>query len=258
MILDYLKIDDNRSKIIFLLCMVILIVIPVYWFFFVPPAMDLQEINQGTFNASGYFAPGGYFSLEIDLDKESIQGYHNGMLSIIPNITGARNGTIWQPMEFRVDQWPGSKEEIKYSSNMPLNTRMVLNIKKVDIPSQSELKGQTIPLYIKYQVNYPVQTINTEVLGGTVTNPGIKTETVERTIHIPLDNKMITPRDLEAINMNESWKKAFSLVIWIIDLIFILFIYTKFEVIDNIKASFTRNIKRVRERLVELFKNIKV
>lgn len=247
--LPFKEISDVRLLIVFLLCIGFLIAVPVYWFFFVPPAVELQEISQDPFYASGYFAPGGYFNLELDLGRESIQGFHNGALNIIPNMTNSRNGTIWQPIELRIDQWPGSKEAIKYDSNSPLNKKMVLKINRIDIPEQTELKGQTIPLYIKYHVNYPVQTLSTEVLGGTATNFGFKTEYIERTIYIKLDNRIITQRDLEAINMNESWKKVLSLVLWVVDFLFILFFYTDFKVIDDIKTKFTSTLGKLSKRI---------
>ncbi len=247
--IKYLKIKDIRSLIIFLLCIGILIGIPVYWFVLVPPALELQEINQSSYSASGYFAPGGYFNLEINLDKESIQGLHNGQLNIVPNITNSQNVSLWEPIEMRVDQWPGSKSEIKYSSSDPINQKMILIINKIDIPNGTELKGKTVPITVKYYVNYPVQTGLTEVLGGTITNFDVKTEVIQKTISVKLTNQVITQKDLDVIVMNESWKKIISLVIWIFDLLFLLLVFAEFEVIKNFKTNSLNLLKRFFKRI---------
>lgn len=233
----YLKIKDIKSLIIFILCVGILIGIPVYWFVLVPPALEPQEINQSSYSATGYFAPGGYFKLGIDLDKESIQGLHNGELSILPHIINQQNESLWQPMYLRVDQWPGSKSEIKYSSNDPINQGMVLTINKINIPSITELKGTTVPITIKYFINYPVQTGLTEVLGGTINNFDVKTEVIEKNISVKLDNQIITQKDRDIIVTNEPWKKIVSMVIWVIDLLILLLAFTDFKVIENFKAN---------------------
>ena len=250
--IKYLKIKDTRSLIIFLLCIGLLIGIPLYWFFLVPPALELQEINQSSYSVAGYLAPGGYFNLEINLGKESIQGYHNGELKIVPNITDAQNVSLWNPIEMRVDQWPGSKNEIKYSSNSPINKDMVLIIDKIDIPNNTALKGQTVPLTVKYSMNYPIQTGVTEILGGSITNFNMKTENFEKNISIKLNNQVITPKELEAINMNESWKKTLSLVIWIIDLLFFILFCTEFKVIENFKTNTLNLLKNLINRLKKL------
>ncbi|MCE5214471.1 MAG: hypothetical protein LLF83_07120 [Methanobacterium sp.] len=237
--LPFKEINNVKTLAVFILCIGILIVIPVYWFFLVPPAMELQEIHQDSYTATGYLAPGGYLNLEIDLGEESIQGYHNGAVNVLPNTTITQNGTIWPPQDLRVDQWPGSKEEIKYSSNGPLNKEMYLNI-KVDIPNQTSLKGQTIPLNIRYDFNYPFQTGLTEVLGGTATNFETRTEVFQKTIQLKLNNEVMTQKDLEVISMNETWKKVLSVIIWIIDLLFLIFVFTDFEMVDKIKDKFKR------------------
>ena len=156
--------------------------------------MELQEINQGSYTATGYLSPGGYLNLEIDLKDESIQGYHNGLVNILPNTTITQNGAIWPPEDSRIDQWPGSKEEIKYSSNGPLNKEMYLKI-KINIPNQTNLKGQTIPINIRYDFNYPYQTEVTEVLGGTATNFETRTGVFQKTISLKLNNEVIRERD---------------------------------------------------------------
>lgn len=74
--------------------------------------------------------------------------------------------SLWQPTDTRVDEWPGTKSEIKYSSNDPINKRMVLTIDRINIPNSTELKGKTVPITIDYSVNYPVQMGLTEVLWG--------------------------------------------------------------------------------------------
>jgi hypothetical protein len=246
--LPFKEINNLRTLAIFIICIVILIAVPVYWFFFVPPAMELQEINQGPFTATGYMAPGGYFNLELDLGKESIQGYHTGELNIVPNTTISQNGTIWQPEELRVDQWPGSKEKIKYASNNPLNKEMFLNI-KINIPQQANLKGQTIPLNIKYYVNYPIQTGVTEVLGGTATNFEVKSDVIEKTVPIKLENKIITQKDMDIVTMNESWKKILSALIWLFDLIILIFFFTDFKIIETIKSKFKSFFARLYQKI---------
>lgn len=233
----------------------LLIGIPVYWFLLVPPALELQEINQTSYTASGYFAPGGYFNMKINLGKESILGYHNGALNIVPNITNPQNVSLWQPTEKRVDQWPGSKSEIKYSSNEPINQPMILIIDKIEIPNSTELRGKDVPVTIKYSMNYPVQTGLTEVLGGTITNFGLNTEIFEKNITVKLKNQVITPRDLEVISMNETWKKILSLIIWIFTLLFIILAYTKFEFINNFKTKSRNLLKKV---VIELRKILKI
>lgn len=250
----HLKIKDTRSLIIFIICMALLIGIPIYWFLLVPPALEVEEINQSTYSASGYFAPGGYFTIKINLGKESILGYHNGALNIIPNITSTENVSLWQPTDERVDQWPGSKSEIKYSSSDPINQPMILTINKVEIPNSTELKGKTVPVTIKYSVNYPVQTDLTEVLGGTITNFEVNTDYFEKNITMKLDNQVITQRDLEVIGMNEPWKKILSLVIWIFDLLFILLIFSKFEFIDNFKINIRNLFKKIVTRVRQILK----
>jgi len=65
------NINNLPSLAVLIIYLAILIVIPVYWFFIVPSALELQEIYQDSFNASGYFAPGAYFNLTIDMDAES-------------------------------------------------------------------------------------------------------------------------------------------------------------------------------------------
>ena len=247
--LKYLKIKDVRSLVIFLLCMGILIGIPLYWFVLVPPALELQEINQSTYTESGYLAPGGYFKLELNLGKESIRGYHNGVLNIVPNITNAQNESLWQPVDERVDQWPGSKTEIKYSSSDPINKKIILTIDKINIPNSTELKGKTVPVTIKYYANYPVQTDLTEIIGGTITNFGVNTEVFEKNITIKLGNQVITQRDLEVIEMNELWKKILSLVIWIIDLLAILLVFTTFQFITNFKANVRNSLDKIIKRI---------
>jgi hypothetical protein len=250
----HLKIKDTRSLIIFIICMGLLIGIPIYWFLLVPPALELQEINQSSYTASGYFAPGGYFSVKVNLGKESILGYHNGALNIIPNITNPQNESLWQPTEKRVDQWPGSKSEIKYSSSDPITRHMILIINLVEIPNSTELKGKTVPITIKYSVNYPVQTGLTEVLGGSITNFGVNTEYYERNITVNLNNQVITPRDIEIISMNETWKKILSLVIWIFALLFILLVYTKFDFINNFKTKSRNLLKKVKLQIRKILK----
>jgi hypothetical protein len=251
----FLKIKDTWHLIIFILCMVLLIGIPVYWFLLVPPALELQDVNQSSYTASGYFAPGGYFSLNINLGKDSILGYHNGALNIIPNITNPQNQSLWQPTDERVDQWPGSKTEIKYSSSEPINQPMILQIDKVEIPNSTELKGKTVPITIKYSANYPVQTGLTEVFGGSITNFEVNTEYFEKNITVKLENQVITPRDLEVIGMNEIWKKVLSLIIWIFDLLFILLVFTKFEFITNFKTNSRNLIKKI---VITIRKNLKI
>ncbi len=235
--LPFKEINNIKTLAAFILCIGILIAIPVYWFLLVPPAMELQEINQGSYTATGYLSPGGYLNLEIDLKDESIQGYHNGLVNILPNTTITQNGAIWPPEDSRIDQWPGSKEEIKYSSNGPLNKEMYLKI-KINIPNQTNLKGQTIPINIRYDFNYPYQTEVTEVLGGTATNFETRTGVFQKTISLKLNNEVITPDDLAVINMNESWKKILSGIIWIIDLLILIFVFTNFEVVEKIKTKF--------------------
>lgn len=250
--IKYLKVKDIKSLIIFLFCIGLLIGIPFYWFFLVPPAPELQEINQSSYSVSGYLAPGGYFNLQINLGEQSIQGYHNGELNLIFNITNTQNVSLWNPTDTRVDQWPGSKSEIKYSSNSPINKNMVLIIDKINIPNETGLKGQTVPLNIKYSVNYPAQTDQTEILGGTITNFDMKTDYIEKNISIKLNNQMITQKQLDAINMNESWKKTLSLVIWIIDLLFFMFFCTEIKVIENFKTNSRNLIKKVIDRFKKL------
>ncbi len=241
----YLKIEDIKSLIIFILCVGILISIPVYWFILVPPALELKEIDQNSFTATGYFAPGGYFNVELDLGKDSIQGLHNGALFIAPNITNSQNESLWQPTDMRVDQWPGTKQEIKYSSNDPINKRMVLTIDRINIPNNTELKGKTVPITIEYSVNYPAQMGLTEVLGGTITNFDIKTEVIEKNISVTLGNQVITQRDMDIIAMNESWKKIASLVIWIVTLLILLLMFTTFKFVENFKKNTLNLFKKV-------------
>ena len=252
----YLKIDDLRSLMIFIICMGILIGIPIYWSVFVPPALESQKIDQSPYTITGYFAPGGYFKLDINLAKESIQGYHNGALKVMPNITNSQNESLWEPLEMRVDEWPGSKTEIKYSTNDPINQNMYLSIEKIDIPNSTELKGKTVPITVKYSANYPVQTELTEIIGGTITKFGVKTEIFERNITVKLDNKVITSRDLEAINMNELWKKELSIVIWIIDFLIILLGFTKLIVVEKFNRKVGLFAKRILIVVDRLFKKI--
>jgi len=80
--------------------------------------------------------------------------------------THSQNMSLWQPTDTRVDEWPGTKSEIKYSSNDPINKRTVLNINRINIPNSTKLKGKTVPITIEYTVNYPVQMGLTEVLWG--------------------------------------------------------------------------------------------
>jgi hypothetical protein len=241
----HLKIDDARSLIAFILCVGILVGIPVYWFVLVPPALEIQEIHQGPFTATGYFAPGGYFNVQLNLDKDSIQGLHNGALFIAPHITNSQNVSLWQPTDTRVDQWPGTKSEIKYSSSDPINKRMFLTIDRINIPNSTELKGKTVPITIQYSVNYPVQIGLTEVLGGTITNFDVKTEVIERNLTIKLGNKVITSRDKEIIVANELWKKIVSLVVWIISLLIILLVFTTFKFVENFKRKCQDLFKRI-------------
>ncbi|HTX61276.1 MAG TPA: hypothetical protein VMC48_03130 [Methanobacterium sp.] len=248
----YLKIDDIRSLIIFIICMGILIGIPVYWFVFVPSPLESKEINQSSYTATGYFAPGGYFKLEMNLGKESILGYHNGLLNVAPNITTSQNESLWQPVEMRVDEWPGSKTEIKYSSNNPINQEMILTVDRIDIPNSTELKGKTVPITVKYTANYPSQNEITEILGGTITNFDLNTEVFEQNITVKLDNRVITSRDLEVIGMNESWKKELSLIIWIIDFLIILLVFTKLIVVEKFNSKVRHLVKRILERLKKL------
>ena len=245
----FIKIANVRSLIIFILCVGLLIGIPFYWFFLVPPALELQEINQSSYSASGYFAPGGYFYLKMSLGKQSIQGYNNGELNIIPNITTSQNVSLWNPIDIRVDQWPGSKSEIKYSSNSPINSNMYLIVEKIDIPNKTELKGQTVPINIKYSVNYPVQTDQTDILGGTITNFNVQTDTFEKNITLKLNNQVITPQDLEVINMNESWKKTLSLIIWIIDFLILIFLFMDLKIINDIKTKFRNSIRIISKKI---------
>ena len=58
----------------------------------------------------------------------SLQKLHNGQLNIIPNLTSEQRaeGINWEPMLISIDQWPGSKDEIKYVSNSPLDGKIVL------------------------------------------------------------------------------------------------------------------------------------
>ncbi|MEN6593288.1 MAG: hypothetical protein ABFC12_08640 [Methanobacterium sp.] len=133
----------------------------------------------------------------IRLGKDSIQGLHNDALFIAPHITNSPNMSLWQPTDTRVDEWPG-KSEIKYSSNDPINERMVLNIDRINIPNSTELKGKTVPITIEYTVNYPVQMGLTEVLGGgTITNFDVKIELIERNISVTLKNQVITQRNMD-------------------------------------------------------------
>lgn len=228
---------DLRSIVVLILCLTLLVGIPIYWFFLVPPTLELQEIHQDSFTASGYFAPGGYFNITMDTGKESIQKLHNGKLNIIPNLTSTQKakGITWNPMLFGIDQWPGSKEEIKYASNSPVNGEIILNVKRVDIPNQTELKGETIPLTIKYTVNYPYQTLSTELFGGTATKFDVKSETIFKTVNIKLGDKVISKSELDAISMNESWKKVVSAIIWAVAFFILLFFYSNFKVIESIK-----------------------
>lgn len=250
----YLKIDDLRSLIIFIICMVILIGIPVYWFALVPAPLQMQEINQSSYTATGYFAPGGYFTLKMDLGQESIHGYHNGVVNVAPNITDSQNVSLWEPAEdIRVDEWPGSKTEIKYSSNDPLNKEMFLTIDKIDIPNSTELKGKTVPVTVKYTVNYPIQNGMTEILGGSITNFDLNTEIYEKNITLKLDNHVVTQRDLEVISMNESWKKQLSLAIWIIDLLIIIFVFSKLIVVEKFRRNVSRLTSKIAERINRLF-----
>jgi hypothetical protein len=241
----YLKIEDIKSLIIFIICVGILVNIPVYWFVLVPPALELQEFKQDSATVTGYLAPGGYFSVELDLGKDSIQGLHNGALFIAPHITNSQNMSLWQPIDTRVDEWPGTKSEIKYSSNDPINKRMVLNIDRINIPNSTELKGKTVPITIDYSVNYPVQMGLTEVLGGTITNFDVKTELIEKNISVALKNQVITQRDMDIVAMNEPWKKIVSLVIWIITLIIVLLVFTTFKFVENFKKNSLNLFKKI-------------
>ena len=245
----FFKIADFRSLIIFILCIGLLIGIPFYWFLLVPPALELEEINQSSYSASGYFAPGGYFNLKIDLGKQSIQGYNNGELKIFPNVTDSQNISLWILSDTGVDHWPGSKSEIKYSSNSPINKEMFVIVDKIEIPNNTELKGQTVPINIRYYANYPVQTDQTEILGGTITKFNVNTATFEKNITIKLDNRVISPHDLEVINMNESWKKILSLIIWIVALFILIFFFTDFKIIKDIKTKFKEFIIFLSEKI---------
>lgn len=247
-----LKIEDTRSLIAFIICVGILIGIPVYWFVLVPPALEIQEIHQGPFTATGYFAPGGYFNVELNLGKDSIQGLHNGALFITPHINNSQNVSLWQPTDTRVDQWPGTKSEIKYSSSDPINKRMFLTIDQINIPNSTELKDKTVPITIRYSVNYPVQIGLTEVLGGTITNFNVKTEVIERNMSVKLSNKIITSKDKDIIVANELWKKILSLVVWIISLLVILLLFTTFKFVENFK----RNVRDLFKRIVNTIKKL--
>lgn len=251
-----LNIEDTKSLIAFLLCVGILVSIPVYWFVLVPPALELQEINQRSYKATGYFAPGGYFKLEMNLDKESIKGLHNGQLNIIPHTINTQNESRWDPTEMRVDQWPGSKSEIKYSSQDPVNQMMILTISKIDIPQRADLKGKIVPITIKYFVNYPVQTGLTEIIGGTITNFEVNTDVIEKNITIRLNDQVITQKELDTIEMNENWKKVTSLVVWIIDFLILLLVFTEFKVIKNFKTNSLNWLKRVVNRIRKIIQLI--
>lgn len=247
----YLKVDDIRSLIIFILCVGILVFIPVYWFVFVPPAPQLQEIHQNSNNISGYFAPGGYINLEMDLGKDSIAGLHNGELNIIPHIINSQNESLWKPTDMRVDQWPGSKSQIKYSSGDHVNQRMILILDNFDIPNSTELKGKTVPITVKYTVNHPALGSSTELLGGTVDNFDVNTDIIEKNISITLNNQVLTQKDRDAVSMNEGWKKVTSAVVWIIVLLIIILMFLKIGVVEN----FEKKTATIFNKVVEWVKN---
>lgn len=248
------KMDDIKSLIIFIICVGILIGIPVYWFALVPPALEVQEISQNPYTATGYPSPGGFVKLEVDLGKDSIQGLHNGQLNFIPLLINSQNKSLWDPTEFMVDQWPGSKSEIKYSSGDPVNKRMVLVLDRVDIPKNSELKGQKVPINIRYYVNYPTQTSLTEVIGGSVTNFEVNSELIEKNITLQLDNQVITQEEVDAIAMNEPWKKITSLILWIIDLLVIVFVFLEVSAVENFKDKSRSSFNYVVEKIRDLIK----
>jgi len=247
---------DLRSIVVLILCLALLVGIPFYWFFLVPPTLELQEIHQDSFTASGYFAPGGYFNISMGMGKESIQKLHNGELNIIPNLTSTQKakGITWNPMLFRIDQWSGSKEEIKYDPNSPVNGEIILNVKRVDIPNQTELKGGTIPLTIKYNVNYPYQTLSTELFGGTATKFDVKTETIVKTVNIKLGNKVISKSELEAISMNENWKKIISALMWVTSFFILLLFYTNFKTIESIKKESRKHGENIFKRIKDVLR----
>lgn len=244
---------DPQSLIITAVCLMILVAIPVYWLFFVPPALELQEIRGDGYTASGYFSPGGYFNLTITLENQSIQGFNYGQLIIIPNLTSDQKARgVWQPTSMSIEEWPGSKSEINYNTNDKLNKNIIVYVTRVDIPNQTELSGETVPIVIKYDVDYPYQTYSTEILGGTVSNFREQTGTVEKTVTVELGSKIITKSDLNAIIMNESWKKAASSIIWIFDLLFLLSFYTDFRAVKMVSQKFVKYWERFMQRIREL------
>lgn len=254
--IKYLNIEDRWSLIAFIICLGIIISLPIYWFVLLPPALDVEEIHQGPFIVTGYFAPGGYFSVELNLGKDSIQGLHNGALFVIPRITNSQNISLWQPTDEKVDQWPGSKSEIKYSNNDPINKRMILTIDQINISNNTELKGKSVPITIQYTVNYPVQIGLTEILGGSITNFDVRTEVIERNLTVELSNTVITSKDRDTIVANELWKKIASLILWISTLLIILLAFTNFKFVVNFKRSIhilfmkiVSMIKKIMERL---------
>ena len=250
--IKYLNIEDRRSLIAFILCLGIIIGIPVYWFVLLPQALEVQEIHQGPFTATGYFAPGGYFNVELNLGKASIQDLHKGALFVIPRITNSQNISLWQPTDEKVDQWPGSKSEIKYSTSDPINKRMILTIDQINISNNTELKGKSVPITIQYTVNYPVQIGLTEILGGTITNFDVRTEVIERNLTVELSNTVITSKDRDTIVANQLWKKIASLVVWISTLLIILLAFTNFKFVVNFK----RNIRILFKRIVSMIKKV--
>lgn len=243
------RLKDIKSLIIFVLCVGILVGIPVYWFTLVPPELELQKMSQDSYTVTGYPSPGGFVNLEVDLGKDSIQGLHNGELNFLPLIVDSQNRSLWNPTEIGVDQWPGSKTEIKYSSNDPVNKRMILVLDKIEIPNNSELKGKTVPINIRYTVNYPVQTHLTEILGGSVTNFEVNSEIIEKNITLTLNNQVLTQKDLDAITINEPWKKIVSLVVWLMDLLVIIMVFLELVVVENFKKKSRNFFKSVMDKI---------
>jgi len=237
---------DPRSLIIITLCLAVLVLIPAYWFFLVPSTLELQEIHGDGFDASGYFSPGGYFNLTIRLENQSIQGFNYGDLTITPNLTTSQKTSgIWQPNTIHIEEWPGSKSEINYDPKDKLNKNIVVYVQRINIPNKTELSGENVPIIIRYYADYPYQTYSTEIFGGTVNNFREQTGSFEKTIYVTMGSKVITKSQLNAIDMNETWKKVTSVIIWIIDFLFLLSFYTDFRTIKMVNNRLEQYLERI-------------
>ena len=84
----------------------------------------------------------------------------------------------------------------------------------------------------------------------------MKTDSFERNITVKLSNQVITSKDLEAIDMNQLWKKELSLIIWVIDFLIILLGFTKLIVVEKFNKEAVLFGKKVINGFNNLFKKL--